>query len=165
MKTLYQNPWFRVVQEGRYHYVVEENGHKGAAILPVVAGRDVLLLQVQRAAHRGDVLLEIPRGCADDGESSLQCARRELAEETGYRVPPERLERLGRIRPNSAILASRVDLYLAHIDDGLEPVARDDEAVEVVRIPLTRLRAMLREGDIEDSFTLAALALYFSRAE
>lgn len=165
MKTLYQNPWFRVVQDGRYHYVVEENGHQGAAILPVVAGRDILLLRMPRAAHGGEALLEIPRGCADAGESSLECARRELAEETGYQVAPERMEPLGRIRPNSALLASRVDLYLAHIDESLPALPRDDEADEVVRIPLTRLRVMLREGDIEDAFTLSALALYFNRVE
>lgn len=60
-----------------------------------------------------------------DGETRLQCARRELAEETGYQVAATQLERLGRIRPNSAILASRVDLYLAHMDKDLEAVERD----------------------------------------
>lgn len=162
MKTLYENPWFRVVQDGRFHYVVEDNASNGAAVLAQIAEDDFLLLRVKRQAHAG-LQLEIPRGYGDPGESSLMCARRELAEETGYLIAEEQLSLLGRLKPNSAILASAVDLYLARIDSNSEPGQRDDEARDIERISLPRLRQMLRAGEIEDAFTLAALAFYFNR--
>ena len=162
MKTLYENPWFRVVQEGRFHWVVEDNAHNGAAVLARIGDDEFLLLKIQRQAHPG-IQLEIPRGYGQPGETSQACACRELAEETGYQVSEDQLIRLGRIKPNSSILASSIDLYLANMDAHALPGSRDDEAREVVRIKLDQLRKMLLEGAIEDSFTLSALALLFNR--
>lgn len=164
MKTLYENPWFRVVQDGRFHWVVEDNASNGAAVLAQIDGEDFLLLRVKRQAHPG-LQLEIPRGYGAPGESSLTCARRELAEETGYLVSEDQLSLLGRLKPNSAILASSVDLYFARIDSRSQTGQRDDEAHSVERISLPHLRQMLRAGEVEDSFTLAALALHFNRED
>lgn len=163
MKTLYENTWFRVVQDGRYHWIVEDNAVNGAAVLAQI-GDDFLLLRVKRRPHSG-VQLEIPRGYGNPGESSRACARRELEEETGYRISEEQLSLLGRLKPNSAILASAVDIYLARIDTDTQPGPRDNEAQEVERISLPRLRQLLADGAIEDSFTLAALAYLFNRRE
>ncbi|SDT16723.1 ADP-ribose pyrophosphatase [Halopseudomonas litoralis] len=164
MKTLYENPWFRVVQEGHFHWIVEDNARNGAAVLAQIGNDDFLLLRVKRQAHPG-LQLEIPRGYGEPGESSLACARRELAEETGYKVNEDQLTLLGRLKPNSAILASSVDLYLARIDNNSQPAQRDNEAQDINRISLPHLRQMLRTGEIEDSFTLAALAFLFNRVD
>lgn len=164
MKTLYENPWFRVVQDGRFHWVVEDNSANGAAVLAQLGADEFVLLRVRRRPHSG-VQLEIPRGYGEPGESSRACARRELEEETGYRVSEEQLSLLGRIKPNSAILASAVDIYLARIDADSQPGHRDTEAQEVECISLAQLRQLLGEGAIEDSFTLAALAFLFNRME
>ena len=58
--------------------------HPGAvAIVPVLPdGRIVLVRQYRYAA--GKPLLEIPAGTLEKGEDPLECARRELIEETGY---------------------------------------------------------------------------------
>jgi ADP-ribose pyrophosphatase len=64
----------------------------GAAVLPVLDDGRVLLLRQFRPAA-GDAVLEIPAGRLEPGEAPAACARRELAEEAGYRAG--RLERLG----------------------------------------------------------------------
>ena len=161
MKTLYENPWFRVVQDGRFHWIVENDSNNGAAVLAQIGDDDFLLLNIMRRPH-ADVQLEIPRGYGEPGESSLACACRELKEETGYQVNEDQLSLLGRIKPNSAILASSIDIFLARIDGRTRPAPRDNEAREVERISLRRLRDLLSEGAIEDSFTLAALAFLFN---
>lgn len=162
MSTQYENPWFKVVRDGRFHYVVENRADNGAAVLALVDGAEFLLLRVKRAAH-ADIQREIPRGYGEPGETSLACARRELAEETGYLVDESQLSLLGRLKPNSAILASTIDLYLAQVNSGDLTEQRDDEAVAVERVSLADMRSLLRVGEIQDSFTLAALAHYFNR--
>lgn len=161
MKTQYANPWFKVVQDGRFHYVVEENASNGAAVLALIDDQEFLLLRMRRAAHAG-VQLEIPRGYGEPGETSLACARRELAEETGFLVSESQLSLLGQLKPNSAILASSIDLYLARITSQDQTQQRDDEADALMQLSLSELQHLLRQGEIQDSFTLAALAHYFN---
>lgn len=163
MKTLYSNPWFRVDREDNYHFVVENNAHNGAAVLPLVNDSHCVLLRMRRRAHPEQELLEIPRGYGEPGETSRECAQRELLEETGLQVAPEQLEHLGRYKPNSAILTSTVDVYLARLDSDIALQQPDDEALGSILISLEQLQQMMLDGGIEDGFTLAALAFYFNR--
>ena len=60
--------------------------HRGAvALVPMVDADHVCLVENQRYAV-GKVLLEVPAGTIDPGETPEQTAERELAEETGYRA-------------------------------------------------------------------------------
>ena len=69
--------------------------HPGAAaVVPFVSEHDVLLIRQYRHAA-GGMLLEVPAGKLDPGESPDACAARELAEEAGQR--PGRLVRTGAI--------------------------------------------------------------------
>ncbi len=60
--------------------------HPGAvAVIPVLDdGRIVLVRQFRYPI--GKTIVEFPAGKLDAGEATLACARRELAEETGYRA-------------------------------------------------------------------------------
>jgi ADP-ribose pyrophosphatase len=60
--------------------------HPGAvAVVPILDdGRIVLVRQFRYPISR--TIVEFPAGKRDPGESTLDCARRELAEETGYRA-------------------------------------------------------------------------------
>src|SRR6266545_667217 len=60
--------------------------HPGAVlIMPQLAdGRMVLIAQYRFAVR--ETLLEFPAGTLESGEAPLECARRELIEETGYRA-------------------------------------------------------------------------------
>jgi ADP-ribose pyrophosphatase len=157
----YQNPWFRVVREGAYHYVDEPGAQAGAAILPLV-GDTVWLLEMRRPAQQGAVTWEIPRGYGEAHETSQQCALRELREETGLLAEPAQLTRLGKVRPNTAILTSCIDIYLAKLPSNHPPHSRDREAERIVKIPIKALPRELAQGKLEDSFTLAALSFYWA---
>jgi ADP-ribose pyrophosphatase len=115
VKTVYENPWFRVIQDGRFHYIKETGADNGAVVLARQGG-DFLFVRVRRPAH-GDTFIEAPRGYGEPGESAAGCAARELCEETGYTVPPQALVALGRLRPNSAIFASSVQAFFAEIGE------------------------------------------------
>lgn len=157
----YQNPWFRVLRAGDFFYVDEPNAKTGAAVLPVVEDT-VWLLEMRRPAQQGAITLEIPRGYGDVGETSLSCALRELKEETGLVAGQEQLSLLGKMRPNTAILSSSIDIYLARLPADTEVVLRDQEAIRIVKIPFDLLPQQLAQGRLEDSFTLAALSFYWA---
>ena len=70
--------------------------------------------------------LEFPRGGAKEGETHLEAAARELAEETGHIVEPERGIDLGEIWPDTGILRSDVRASLFTIT-GLPGVPNPDE--------------------------------------
>lgn len=158
---VYENPWFCVLREAGMHYVANR-APGGAAILPL-RGEDILLLAMRRASQRGEVTLEIPRGHGETGETALQCARRELREETGHDLPAAAFRLLGHIRPDTGILSARVAVFEARIDPDARPGPRDDEAEALHFLPLAALPRLIAEGALEDGFTLAALALRQAR--
>lgn len=161
---VYENPWFRVVKDGRFHIVEENTGGEGAAVLPIV-GDDVLLLEMKRASQNYQQTLEIPRGFGEAGEDALTCARRELREETGYDLPPEAFSLLGHVRPNTGIMSSRIALFVARIPPDAPNAEPDMEASGRRLLPLAALSAALSDGLIEDGFTLSALALFQAKAD
>ena len=160
---VYENPWFRVVKDGPFHIVEENTGGEGAAVLPLV-GDAILLLEMKRPSQGHQLTLEIPRGFGEAGEDPLTCARRELKEETGYDLPLSAFTLLGHVRPNTGIMSSRIALFLARIDASTRHAEPDKEAAGRRLLPLADVDTALAEGQIEDGFTLSALALFRAKA-
>jgi 8-oxo-dGTP pyrophosphatase MutT (NUDIX family) len=99
-------------------------------------------------------LLEIPAGTLDvEGESELECAQRELAEEAELRA--EEWQVLHVVYPSPGFLTEKVTIFAA---TGLSPAGGDqddDEEIEVVRLPLAEIEEALPE--IRDATTVIAL--------
>ena len=161
MKTVYKNPWFKVTKDGQFHYV-EENGSNNGAVIVVMEDESFVFVKVNRPAHSLD-LIEFPRGYANDDESSQECALRELLEETGYRIGSVSIEKLGVVKPNSAILASTVNVFLANVSKENKVAEHDSEVLEVIRIPINEIKPKILSGYITDGFSLSALALFWCK--
>ena len=140
----------------------EERGyvvHPGSVVLaPVVRvgpdGPEMVVLRQQRTAL-GEQLLELPAGTRGWDEPWLDCAQRELREETGYRAA--RFIPLGEILPAPGYSGERMALYLA---TGLtsDPLPADfDEALAVETIALARLAAMAVDGRLRDAKSVVAI--------
>jgi ADP-ribose pyrophosphatase len=162
----------RILLESRRFTVVEETvvrpagrtaqiefiKHGGSvAILPLVERDRVCLIQSRRlTVHK--TLLEIPAGTREPNETPLETARRELAEETGYRA--ERMEQLAVFYPSPGISDERMWIFVAH---GLTPGdhAREaNEEIENLVVSWLDAMEMLERGEIEDSKTIIALLTY-----
>jgi 8-oxo-dGTP pyrophosphatase MutT (NUDIX family) len=99
---------------------------------------------------------EVPAGWCDDGEEPAQAMRREVEEETGYRVA--NLEPLTTFYPLSGISSGRFHLFLA---SGAQLTGAPDpaEASRVEWVPRDRVRRLLAEGGVPDGPSMTALAL------
>lgn len=129
--------------------------HPGStAVVPMLDGETVIMELQYRHPVR-DYLLEIPAGTMDPGESPLDCAKRELEEETGY-VAAELVE-MGEVRILPAYSDETIYVYLAR---GLTPSKQNldqDEIIEVVRYPLDQVLAMIWKGRITDALTILSI--------
>jgi ADP-ribose pyrophosphatase len=89
--------------------------------------------------------------------TSQQAARMEIKQELGYRV--KRLHRLGQFCPDSAVMSSTLDLFLAELTAG--PRHDEPEGSEafgkIHRLTLAQLVRKIRDGEIRDSYTIGAL--------
>ena len=85
------------------------------------------LLLVQRGHAPSAGLWSVPGGRVEAGETEAEAVVREIAEETGLRVRPERV--LGRVRiDGDGVVFTVTDWVCSLLDPGQQPVAGDDAA-------------------------------------
>lgn len=133
--------------------------NKGAAA--VVAVRDdgkILMVRQYRNALERETL-EIPAGgLANLQENTREAAARELEEETGYYS--EDLELLLSLRTTVAFCDEKIDIYIARELKQGQQNLDEDEFIHVEAYDLEDLIAMIYDGKIQDSKTIAAIMSY-----
>ncbi len=151
-----------------YKDTVEVNGniaewdyihHDGAAAVVAVDadGKFLMVRQYRNALDR--FTLEIPAGKLDDPkEPTLECAKRELEEETGYRAG--KMEYLLTVNTTVAFCNEKIDLYLATDLIKTEQHLDPDEEINVERWNIEDLKQMIYEGKMTDSKTIAGILTY-----
>ncbi|NLL92919.1 MAG: NUDIX hydrolase [Clostridiales bacterium] len=151
--------------------VVDENGlvkdydtilHKGAAAVVAVTdeGKIIMVRQYRNILDR--FTLELPAGGKDTiDEPTIECAARELEEETGYKS--DDLELLLSIKTTVAFCNEGIDIYVAknlkrskqHLDEG--------EFIDVFEYDIEDLVSMVYEQKIQDSKTVCAILAYYNK--
>ncbi len=137
--------------EARRQYFVHPGG---VCIVPVLANGNVVMVKQYRTPV-AQVLYEFPAGKIDKNEDPFDTAKRELAEETGYRS--ENWTELGGLLPCPGYCTEVLHMYIAR--DLVAGVQNLDhgEIVELVEISVAEATRMVMTGEIRDAKTVAGL--------
>lgn len=126
----------------------------GVCVVPLDENGNVLFVKQYRYPHH-QVMLEIPAGKLEWGESHHDCGLRELREETGCTC--DSYTYLGSLVPTPAYCGEVIHMYLA---EGLHYGAQDldeDEFLDIERIPLEKAAEMVMNNEIPDAKTQLAI--------
>jgi ADP-ribose pyrophosphatase len=156
----YRDPYLSLLRDavvfpggrvGIHHRVLSNSEPSGAAVLPLLGDRIVLIRHFRHPSRRWH--WEIPRGGVEPGQRADETARAELREEIGAEI--EELTVLGRVHGSTALISGSVELFLGRISNIGTP--QIEEGIAAIRaFSLSEIEAMITASEITDSFTLAA---------
>jgi len=157
-KEVYNCKLFRVTEDKA---VDPKNGfeikrsvvrHAGSAVMIAMDDKKRILLVRQYRLPAADYLWELPAGKVDDGEKPLQAAKRELAEETGYKA--RKWTKLVSFFASPGYVQERMTIFLATdlIQGAATPM--DDEQIETRWFKRKELGQLIRDGKIDDGKTI-----------
>jgi len=159
-KIVYQNPWTTFYEDS----VVRPDGKDGiwgianvgpgTAILALDKNRNVYLANGYMYANDKEMLV-LPGGKRDEGESSLDCAKRELEEELG--LQSEEWVHLGSYHVYPAIIEDETNIYLALNATEHTASDPDGENFTIKKIPLSKAVTMVMNGDIHHAMAAQAI--------
>jgi ADP-ribose pyrophosphatase len=131
--------------------------HAGSAVMMAMDEKDRILLVRQYRLPAEDYLWELPAGKIDEGEKALQTAKRELAEETGYKA--KTWTKLATFFVSPGYVQERMTIFLATDLKSGDATPMDDEQIETRWFKKKEVGDMIRDGKIKDAKTMVGFFL------
>ena len=125
--------------------------HKGAAAILAVDEKGEAYFVEQFRYPMDKPLLEASAGKIDEGETPIECAKRELMEECG--VIAQKWTDLGPMYSSPGFCDEIIYLFMAEELSLSNPNPDEDEFLDIVKIPLSEAVGRVRKGEIPDAKT------------
>ena len=126
----------------------------GVGILAINDKNEAVCVRQYRYCF-GEHLLEIPAGKLERGEDPLECAVRELSEETG--ITAGKIVPLGSMYPSPGFCREVLHIYLATGLENGEAHPDAGEFLDIVHVPFAELVDKCMSGEIRDGKTVLAV--------
>ena len=137
----------KVINKSNRASIREVVEHRGSvAILPILDDSFILERQYRYAIDK--VLLEVPAGTLEEGEEPLECAKRELLEETGYYS--DELEHMGMLYLTPGYCTEKMHFFIAR---NLVKKSNDLDEDEIINVEIISIRDAINmaiRGEIVD---------------
>ena len=130
--------------------------HPGGVAIVAFKDEGTIILVEQFRKPIDSVLLEIPAGKLEKGEDPRDCGIRELEEETGYKA--KNFDYLGKIVTTPGFTNEYIYFYKATNLFNGNIGGDEDEFINVHYYKLSELKEKIRNGEIIDGKTAAAMS-------
>ena len=132
--------------------------HPGATCIVAVDEDDNILMVKQYRYPISKIMYEVPAGKLDFGEDPINCAKRELEEETGYKA--NNFDLIGSLYPAPAYSNEIIYIYLATELIKTNLNLAEDEFLVCEKIKINKVLEMIMSGQITDAKTQIAVLKY-----
>ncbi|WP_134698882.1 NUDIX hydrolase [Ammoniphilus sp. YIM 78166] len=129
--------------------------HPGAVAVIAVTPEDKMVLVRQFRKPLEKTILEIPAGKLEKGEAPIDCAKRELIEETGYRATD--MKHVSSFYTSPGFADELIHIYEATGLTAGEAKPDHDEFVDLVEVTWDEANGYIQSGDIIDAKTVFAV--------
>jgi len=146
------------VEDDNTRHVREVIVHPGAvAVLAFLPDDQILLIRNYRYPI-GQILLELPAGTLEKNEDPINCAGRELLEETGYLAG--RLKPIGNFFTSPGILSEKMYAFAAYDLEKKTQALEEGEEITLEPTPYDEAMRMIDRGEMHDGKTIATILMY-----
>lgn len=165
----FKTPHFKILGET---VINQTNNHvfeyytlirKNAIFIIPFDGENVYFIKQYRHPIK-KVILELPAGGKNPKENSIECARREIIEETG--IQAKNIKKIGFFYMSPSYSSQKVDVYLA---TNLTIGKKSPELTELITnlkcVPVTRLKRLIKENGVLSGPTLSSLYIFLSNVK
>ena len=160
-KVVYDTPWITVHEDqvinpggGRNTYGHIHFKKKAIAIVPVDDDGNTWIVGQDRYTL-GKYSWEVPMGASEEGEDPLTTAHRELREETG--LSAGLMTQVMRLHTSNSITDEEGFVFIARDLSEGETEFDEMEVLEIRKLPIGDVVAMIERGEMTDAMSVAAI--------
>lgn len=135
--------------------------HRGACAIIAINDKDELLLVKQYRKSIEDYTIELPAGKIDLSEDPIDCAYRELNEETGFKA--NNMIKVFEFYSSPGFSNEKIHLYITENIIFTETHLDEDECIDVIMVNREKAKEMINSSQIIDSKTLIGILYWLNR--